>query len=74
MSVLVNFMNGILILLRDVGNKALSLALLIYGLKLAFSRDAQEREDSKRMLILILISFVLINLSDKIVEELLALI
>jgi len=74
MAVLVEFITGVTEMLRDVGNACLSLALVIYGFKFIFTRDPTEREESRRMLLAILVAFILINLSDRIIEELLLLV
>lgn len=74
MAVLVNFLNGVIGMLKDVGNAVAVIALIIYGLKLLLSNDAIERENAKRVLLTILIAIILINAGDKIVQELIALI
>lgn len=71
MAVLVEFINGIIEILRDAGNACLSLMLIIYGLKLVFG-NPDSRDDAKRMLLMILAAFILINFSDRLISELLA--
>lgn len=64
------FIQALILEIRHIGNLCLSLAVLVYGIKLIFSGDVDTRNEAKQVLLRLLLAFVLLNFSSEFVETL----
>ena len=74
MSVISVFLENVIAELESIGLSIAVISLIFWGFKILVSEDALERDRAKKIFLSTLIAIILIAASEKLVQELVALI